>query len=190
MKNQGYPAQAAIALLFSGEDGSSMKFSLETEPPAITDFLKEEAELHKRIKKTKSLQRFYLVTTIIIFSSGVVVIFYAPYGSMIKIALGLTIFIISYLADLASLFFARHSDIMTTSLKELYDIPINNCEEALMLCGINGECEKYRQDVVRQGRKMVYGELLMMRAQVPAGSKSYDEAKEKRLLWACTKLHS
>ncbi len=166
-------------------------FSVEKGPPTKIEIMNEEKALQKKIKKIKFLQKSFFSLTIIIFIFGVGVMFYSPFSAIITIAIGIIIFGASSIAAIPSFVFARQTDNLTHSLNELSDIPKGNCEEALMVCKINSECEKYRQDVIRQGRKITYGELIMMRNLVaPEGVQSYNEARENRLEWACNKLHS
>ena len=167
-----------------------MKFSVEIKPPTEIEILNEENELKKKRKKIKYLQKAFFFLTLLLFIFGVVVILGTSFSKIIAIQLGVIIFVASFIMAVPSFVLTTRIDAMNNSLNELSDIPKNSCEEALMICRTNSESEKYRQDVISQGRKITYGELVMMRNMVPKGSEVYNEAREKRLEWACKKLHS
>ncbi|MGD0283289.1 MAG: hypothetical protein ABSB95_13115 [Dissulfurispiraceae bacterium] len=167
-----------------------MKFSIETKPPAKTEILNQEIELQKKIKKNKYFQKTFFFWTFMLFIFGFVAIFGPLFSKVAAIESGLIIFIASFIMGFSSFILAGRTDSMNSSLKELSDIPKNCCEEALMICRINAECERYRQDVISLGRKIAYGELVMIRKLVPTSSEAYNEGREKRLEWACRKLHS
>lgn len=167
-----------------------MKFSADIKPPTKSELLNEEERLQKDIKKIKYIQKFFFFSTLLLFIFGVVMLFGPLLSKIMAIVSGAILFMASFIMAIPSFIFAKRIDHINNSLNELSDIPKNGCEEALMLCRINGACERYRQEVVGEGRKITYGELVMMRCLVPAGSEAYNEAREKRLEWACTKLHS
>jgi hypothetical protein len=167
-----------------------MKFSVDTKPPTKIEILNEEKKIQKKTIKIKYLQKTFFFWTFLLFIFALVVIFGPLFSKIMAIELGMTIFVASFIMAIPSFILTRQIDTMNNSLNEFSDIPKNGCEEALMICKINSECERYRQDVISQGRKITYGELVMMRKLVPTGSEAYNEAREKRLEWACSKLHS